>query len=79
MTSQMRPWTALYPNGLDREPVVPFVSLVDAWRARVDADPDGKAIAYFDGVLTARETDELSDALAVAFAARGVQIGRAHV
>ncbi|EME55342.1 long-chain-fatty-acid--CoA ligase [Rhodococcus ruber BKS 20-38] len=75
MTSEMRPWTALYPNGLDPEPVVPFVSLVDAWRARVDADPDGKAIAYFDGVLTARETDELSDALAVAFAARGVQRG----
>ncbi|AXY54708.1 AMP-binding protein [Rhodococcus ruber] len=75
MTSQMRPWTALYPNGLDPEPVVPFVSLVDAWRARVDADPDGKAIAYFDGVLTARETDELSDALAVAFAARGVRRG----
>ncbi|WP_416062182.1 class I adenylate-forming enzyme family protein [Rhodococcus indonesiensis] len=75
MTSEMRPWTALYPNGLAPEPVVPFVSLVDAWRARVDADPDGKAIAYFDGVLTARETDELSDALAVAFAARGVQRG----
>ncbi|KOS56608.1 acyl-CoA synthetase [Rhodococcus rhodochrous KG-21] len=71
----MRPWTALYPNGLDPEPAVPFVSLVDAWRARVDADPDGKAIAYFDGVLTTRETDELSDALAVAFAARGVQRG----
>ncbi|WP_152975370.1 class I adenylate-forming enzyme family protein [Rhodococcus rhodochrous] len=75
MTSEMRPWTALYPNGLDPEPAVPFVSLVDAWRARVDADPDGKAIAYFDGVLTTRETDELSDALAVAFAARGVQRG----
>lgn len=50
-------------------------TLVAAWRARVAARPDGVAVTYFDGRLTAAELDEESDALAVAFAERGTGRG----
>lgn len=56
-------------------PPLAHESLVDAWRARVDDAPDRPAIKYFDGVLTAREVDRLSDALAVEFQDRGVTKG----
>ncbi|MGW9557839.1 class I adenylate-forming enzyme family protein [Nocardiopsis sp. NPDC055551] len=50
-------------------------TIVQAWRHRVDRNPDAPAIAYFDRVMTAREVDEASDALAVALAKRGVGPG----
>ncbi|MER7558809.1 AMP-binding protein [Nocardioides sp. NPDC126508] len=50
-------------------------SLVESWRNRVAAHPDGVAVTYFDGQLTARELDEESDALAVAFAGLGTEYG----
>ncbi len=50
-------------------------SLVESWRNRVAARPDGVAVTYFDGQLTARELDEESDALAVAFAGLGTEHG----
>ncbi|MGE2835810.1 class I adenylate-forming enzyme family protein [Mycobacterium sp. SMC-4] len=50
-------------------------TVVDAWRARVDRFPDHPAIAYFDTVLTAREVDDASDALAAAFSDLGVSRG----
>ncbi len=59
------PWVGLYPKGVDPQPQLRSESLVDAWTARVAADPDGVAVRYFDGTLTAREMDEESDALAV--------------
>ncbi|MGE2728990.1 class I adenylate-forming enzyme family protein [Mycolicibacterium vaccae] len=48
---------------------------MDAWRARVDRFPEHPAIAYFDTVLTAREVDDASDALAAAFSDMGVSRG----
>ncbi|MGA9872405.1 MAG: AMP-binding protein [Rhodococcus sp. (in: high G+C Gram-positive bacteria)] len=50
-------------------------TLVEAWTSRVAAHPDSTAIAYFDGRLTAREVDELSDALASALYDKGVRHG----
>ncbi|MEV7566554.1 class I adenylate-forming enzyme family protein [Streptomyces tanashiensis] len=50
-------------------------SLVDAWKARVAKNPEGIALRYFDGALTAREVDAASDALAAAFEARGTGRG----
>lgn len=50
-------------------------SLVAAWRDRVDRHPDGVAVTYFDGRLTARELEEQSDALVVAFAELGTDRG----
>lgn len=51
------------------------LTILDAWRTRVSRSPDRPALAYFDAVLTAREVDEASDALAAAFADRGVTPG----
>lgn len=50
-------------------------TLPRAWRRRVETAPDSPAIAYFDRVLTAREADDLSDAIAVVFAGLGVRRG----
>ncbi|MFJ7128740.1 class I adenylate-forming enzyme family protein [Streptomyces sp. NPDC098101] len=50
-------------------------SLVAAWRDRVARNPEGVALRYFDGALTAREADSASDALAAAFEARGTRPG----
>ena len=69
------PWVGLYPKGVDPQPQLRSESLVDAWTARVAADPDGVAVRYFDGTLTARELDEESDALAVGLRDRGVRRG----
>lgn len=70
-----RPWMSLYPSGTVTDPSIPFASLVDAWNARVAANPDGVALRYFDGVLTAAEVDEQSDALAVGLSEKGVRRG----
>ncbi|MYV41160.1 AMP-binding protein [Streptomyces sp. SID1328] len=50
-------------------------SLVAAWKARVARNPEGKALSFFDGALSAREVDAASDALAAAFEARGTGRG----
>lgn len=75
MTVEPKPWTALYPAGMPTEPGGAYASLVEAWRARVERNPERVAVAYFDGALTAREVDEASDALAVAFAELGTGRG----
>ena len=48
-----------------------YESTVEAWKARVAANPERIALRYFDGTMTAAEVDRASDALAVALAARG--------
>lgn len=50
-------------------------SLVEAWAERVARTPDAPAIAYFDGLLSVREVEDASDALAAAFASFGTQRG----
>ncbi|MCX6493315.1 MAG: AMP-binding protein [Rhodococcus sp.] len=50
-------------------------TVLDAWRSRVADTPDRPALAYFDAVLTVREVDEASDALAAALFDRGVSQG----
>ena len=70
-----RPWRELYRPELDEDVVSRPSTIVDAWGRRVDANPDGRAIAYFDTALTAREVDAQSDALAAALQDRGVGAG----
>lgn len=70
-----RPWRDLYRSGIDESVASQRGSVVESWRARVDASPDRVAIAYFDTTLTAREVDEMADALAVALEERGVGTG----
>ena len=74
-TSVTPRWVSSYPPGLSARLTVQADSLVEAWRHRVAANPDRTAVAYFDGTLTARELDELSDAFAAALEARGVGHG----
>jgi long-chain acyl-CoA synthetase len=50
-------------------------SIVDAWRSRVDRQPDEVAVRYFDGAITVAELDRASDAAAAAFAAKGTRPG----
>ena len=60
-------------NETHQEPSV--ATALDAWRSRVQKFPTHPAVAYFDSVLTAREVDDLSDALAVALGEWGVSRG----
>ena len=65
--------SSTFTNDGIQEP--PVATALDAWRSRVEAHPDHPAVAYFDGVLTAREVDDASDALAAALSDRGVGRG----
>ncbi|MGK4218378.1 class I adenylate-forming enzyme family protein [Kocuria marina] len=74
-TSGTAHWVDSYPPGVPADLPVRDTSLVAAWRRRVAADPHAKAVAYFDGALSATELDELSDAFAAALQGRGVGAG----
>ncbi|WP_369239003.1 class I adenylate-forming enzyme family protein [Streptomyces sp. R21] len=69
-----KPWVALL-NDAQRGPIDPADSLVHALRAVVADTPDRAALAYFDGRLSYRELDELSDSVAGHLAARGLERG----
>ncbi|TRV75342.1 long-chain fatty acid--CoA ligase [Streptomyces sp. 130] len=69
-----KPWLPLLSEA-QRAPVHPAETLVHAFRASVARTPDHPALAYFDGRLTYRETDELSDSVAGHLAARGLEPG----
>lgn len=76
MADDNRPWLALYPPGLDPDPVPEHTTIPQAWAARVAAGPDRPAVRYFDGCLTAADLDRESDALAAGLAGRhGVTLG----
>jgi long-chain acyl-CoA synthetase len=67
--------TNVHPSGLSSPFEIHAQSLVEAWRHRVQTNPGGTAVAYFDGALTAQELDEVSDAFAAALESRGVGPG----
>jgi long-chain acyl-CoA synthetase len=69
-----RPWLALL-NDAQRGPVSPDDSVVHALRRAVTEAPDRTFLAYFDGRLSYREADELSDSVAGHLAARGLERG----
>ncbi|MCZ7461258.1 AMP-binding protein [Streptomyces sp. WMMC940] len=69
-----RPWLAQLTDA-QRAPVHPPASVVHSFRAAVGRAPDRTALAYFDGRLSYRETDALSDSVAGRLAARGVASG----
>ena len=69
-----KPWVALL-NDAQRGPIDPADSLVHALGSVVADTPDRAALAYFDGRLTYRELDELSDSVAGHLAARGLERG----
>jgi long-chain acyl-CoA synthetase len=69
-----RPWLALYA---DQPPdyTLEFDNALDMFRAGVERDPDAVALQYFDGSITRRELDELSDGLASGLLAHGFAAG----
>ncbi|MFI1410379.1 class I adenylate-forming enzyme family protein [Streptomyces sp. NPDC020707] len=69
-----RPWVALL-NEAQRAPVSPDDSPVHALRRVVAETPDRTFLAYFDGRLSYREVDELSDSVAGHLAERGLERG----
>ncbi|MER7488217.1 AMP-binding protein [Streptomyces sp. NPDC126497] len=69
-----KPWLALLTDA-QRAPVDPADSLVHALRRAVAEAPDRTFLAYFDGRLTYREADGLSDSVAGHLAARGLERG----
>ncbi|MFB8089737.1 class I adenylate-forming enzyme family protein [Streptomyces sp. NPDC055992] len=69
-----KPWLPLLSEA-QRAPVHPAETLVHAFRASAARTPDHPALAYFDGRLSYRETDELSDSVAGHLAARGLERG----
>lgn len=69
-----KPWLGLL-NDAQRAPIDPADSLVHALRRAVADTPDRAFLTYFDGRLTYREADELSDSVAGHLAARGLERG----
>ncbi|GAA3778921.1 hypothetical protein GCM10022403_011980 [Streptomyces coacervatus] len=69
-----QPWLALLDEAR-LGPIEPADSLVHALRAVVADSPDRTALAYFDGRITYRELDELSDSVAGHLAGRGLERG----
>jgi len=65
-----QPWLALYADQPQLTPE--FETMTALFAAARDQWPDRTAITYFDGRLTYRELDELSDGLAAHLAARGL-------
>lgn len=59
-----KPWLSLYDEGQPSEITPEFGNALEMFRAAVGRNPDGDAIRYFDGRITLRELDELTDAFA---------------
>jgi long-chain acyl-CoA synthetase len=70
-----KPWLKLYARGLPPTIDPPFRDGLSLFRAAAAAAPGKPAILYFDGAITYRELDALSDALAAALIERGFQAG----
>ncbi|MGY1763959.1 AMP-binding protein [Geodermatophilus sp. SYSU D00779] len=69
-----RPWLALYGDQpADYE--IEFDDALSMFRAGLARDPSGDALRYFDGVVSRRELDEFSDALASGLLANGFAPG----
>lgn len=70
-----KPWLARYSAGQPSSITVEFDSALDMFRAAVGRDPDGEIIRYFDGRITLRELDALTDAFAAGIVDAGFAPG----
>jgi long-chain acyl-CoA synthetase len=70
-----KPWLALYAPGQPAEIAVEYNNAVAMFRATLERNPDGDAIRYFDGRITFRELDQLTDAFAAALVDTGFATG----
>ncbi|MBA3907507.1 MAG: AMP-binding protein [Pseudonocardiales bacterium] len=70
-----KPWLARYAPGQPSGITVEFDNALDMVEAAVARDPDGEIIRYFDGRITLRELDGLTDAFAAAITDAGFAPG----
>ena len=70
-----KPWLARYAAGQPSSLTVEFDSALEMFRAAVARDPDGEIIRYFDGRITLRELDALTDAFAAGIVDAGFAPG----
>ena len=70
-----RPWLALYADGQPHELEVPWRSMLEVIAHNAGTHGDLPLIKYFDGVITYREFDQITDALACGLAAHGIEPG----
>ncbi len=70
-----RPWLARYDAGQPADLELEHASALEMFAATARRDPDAVAVAYFDGRITYRELDELTDAFACALLDAGVGVG----
>jgi long-chain acyl-CoA synthetase len=66
-----KPWLARYDAGQPAEIEVEFASALDMFAAAVRRDPGGDIIRYFDGRITLRELDAMTDAFAAGITEAG--------
>ncbi|KAA5830244.1 long-chain fatty acid--CoA ligase [Saccharopolyspora hirsuta] len=70
-----RPWLELYGGEIPETIEPRFDTVLDLFAAARREHPDRVAVTYFDGRVTFRELDELSDGLAQHFVEQGVGRG----
>jgi long-chain acyl-CoA synthetase len=70
-----KPWLARYAPGQPAGITAEFGSALAMFKASAGRNPDGDAIRYFDGRITYRELDGLTDAFAAGLAASGFATG----
>jgi long-chain acyl-CoA synthetase len=70
-----RPWLARYDEGQPHDLEPEFTDGLAMFRAAVERNPDGDAIRYFDGRITLRELDALTDAFAAGLLDTGFEVG----
>lgn len=70
-----RPWLAAYDDRMKAAEVPEVTTLPSAFRRTVQRSPHATAIAYFDGRMSYREVDELSDGIARHLIASGFAPG----
>jgi long-chain acyl-CoA synthetase len=70
-----RPWLARYNPDRPSDIEVEFPNALDMFKASVARDPDHVLVRYFDGALTVREVDELTDAYAAGLLDSGFKPG----
>lgn len=70
-----QPWLRQYPTSLPHSMKLKFPTALAMFRATVARIPDLPAMYYFDRMISFRELDEISSALAVSMQSRGFQRG----
>jgi long-chain acyl-CoA synthetase len=70
-----RPWLARYGAGQPADIEPEYANALEMFAAAVSRAPDADVIRYFDGRISMRELDELSDAFAVGLADAGITSG----